>query len=239
MTDTTIKTADKTVDKTEENVFDKMFKAGVHFGYSRSSRHPSMKSMVYGMKNRVEIIDLEKTNEHLEKAKAFIRTLVAGGKTVLFVGTKSEARAVVRNAADLANMPYVTERWVGGIFTNFEEMKKRIARMKELKEKKEKGELDVYTKKERLLFSREEDRLVKLFGGLADMNQLPSALFVVDTKKEKIAVAEAKKVGIPVIALVNSDCDIRDANYPIPGNDSSVSSIRFIADELVSAFRGR
>lgn len=227
----------ETTTKTEENVFNKMFKAGVHFGYSRSSRHPTMKPVVYGQKSRVEIIDLEKTNEYLEKAKSFIRMLAAGGKTVLFVGTKSEARAVVRNGADLANMPYVTERWVGGIFTNFDEVKKRIARMKELKEKKEKGELDVYTKKERLLLSREEDRLVKLFGGLVDMNQLPSALFVIDTKKEKIAVAEAKKMGIPVIALMNSDCDLRNAAYPIPGNDSSVSSIRFITDELVSAVR--
>jgi small subunit ribosomal protein S2 len=134
-------------------------------------------------------------------------------------------------------MPYVTERWVGGIFTNFEEVKKRIARMKELQDKKQKGELDVYTKKERLLLSREEDRLVKLFGGLADMAQLPSAIFVVDTKKEKIAVTEAKKMGIKVIALVNSDCDLRDADFPIPGNDASVASIRFITGELVSSMR--
>jgi small subunit ribosomal protein S2 len=230
MTDTEI--------KIEESVLDEMFKAGVHFGYTRSSRHPSMKSVIYGMKNRVEIINLEKTHEYLEKAKAYIRTLAAGGKTVLFVGTKNESRAVVRTAAELAGMPYVTERWAGGIFTNFEEMKKRIARMKELREKKEKGELDMYTKKERLLLSREEDRLVKLFGGLADMSHLPAAIFVVDTKKEKNAVAEAKKMGIPVIALVNSDCDLRDAEFPIPGNDASVASIRFITGELVSALRG-
>lgn len=224
--------------KIEEGLLDEMFKAGVHFGYSRSSRHPSMKPVIYGQKSRVEIIDLEKTSEYLEKAKAFMRTLAAGGKTVLFVGTKNESRAVMRTAAELAGMPHVTERWVGGIFTNFEEMKKRIARMKELQEKKQKGELDVYTKKERLLLSREEDRLVKLFGGLADMAQLPAAILVVDTKKEKIAVTEAKKMGIPVIALVNSDCDLRDAEYPIPGNDASVASIRFITGQLVSALRG-
>ncbi len=232
MTETEIET------KTEESVLDEMFKAGVHFGYSRSSRHPSMKPVIYGMKNRVEIINLEKTVEYLEKAKAFIRTLAAGGKTVLFVGTKNESKAVVRAAAELAGMPYVTERWAGGIFTNFEEMKKRIARLKELREKKEKGELDVYTKKERLLLSREEDRLVKLFGGIVDMSHLPAAIFVVDTKKEKNAVAEAKKMGIPVIALMNSDCDFRDAEFPIPGNDASVASIRFITGELVSALKG-
>lgn len=224
--------------KIEESILDEMFKAGVHFGYTRSSRHPSMKPVIYGMKNRVEIINLEKTHEYLEKAKAFVRTLAAGGKTVLFVGTKNESKAAVRTAAELSGMPYVTERWAGGIFTNFEEMKKRIARMKELREKKEKGELDVYTKKERLLLSREEDRLVKLFGGLADMTHLPAAIFVVDTKKEKIAVAEAKKMGIPVIALINTDCDFRDADFPIPGNDASVASIRFITNNLVSALRG-
>jgi small subunit ribosomal protein S2 len=223
--------------KIEESILDEMFKAGVHFGYTRSSRHPSMKPMIYGMKNRVEIINLEKTHEYLEKAKAFVRTLAAGGKTVLFVGTKNESKAVVRNAAELSGMPYVTERWAGGIFTNFEEMKKRIARLKELREKREKGELDVYTKKERLLLSREEDRLVKLFGGIVDMTHLPAAIFVVDTKKEKNAVAEAKKMGIPVIALINSDCDLRDANFPIPGNDAAVASIRFVTGELVSALR--
>lgn len=230
MTDTEI--------KTEETILDDMFKAGVHFGYTRSSRHPSMKPMIYGMKNRVEIINLEKTHEYLEKAKAYVRTLAAGGKTVLFVGTKNESKAVLRAAAELSGMPYVTERWAGGIFTNFEEMKKRIARMKELQEKKEKGELDVYTKKERLLLSREEDRLVKLFGGLADMAQLPSVVYVVDTKKEKNVVAEAKKMGIPVIALINSDCNLRDADFPIPGNDASVASIRFVTGELVSALKG-
>lgn len=229
MTDTEI--------KIEESILDEMFKAGVHFGYTRSSRHPSMKPMIYGMKNRVEIINLEKTHEYLEKAKAFVRTLAVGGKTVLFVGTKNESKAVVRTAAELSGMPYVTERWAGGIFTNFEEMKKRIARLKELREKREKGELDVYTKKERLLLSREEDRLVKLFGGIVDMTHLPAAIFVVDTKKEKNAVAEAKKMGIPVIALINSDCDLRDANFPIPGNDAAVASIRFITGELVSALR--
>jgi small subunit ribosomal protein S2 len=224
--------------KTEENILDEMFKAGVHFGYTRSSRHPSMKPMIYGMKNRVEIINLEKTLEYLEKAKAYLRTLSVGGKTVLFVGTKNESKAAVKNAAESVGMPYVTERWAGGIFTNFEEMKKRIARMKELREKREKGELDIYTKKERLLLSREEDRLVKLFGGLADMTHLPAAIFVVDTKKEKNAIAEAKKMGIPVIALVNSDCDLRDAEFPIPGNDAAVASIRFVAGEIISAIRG-
>jgi small subunit ribosomal protein S2 len=218
---------------------DEMFKAGVHFGYSRSSRHPSMKPVIYGTKNRVEIINLEKTSEYLEKVKEILKGLSLGGKTVLFVGTKNEAREAVRNAADLLNMPYVTERWVGGIFTNFSEIKKRIARMKDLINKKAKGELDVYTKKERLILQWEQERLEKLFGGLAEMTERPAIMFVVDPKKEKIAVAEARKMGVPVIALMNTDCEFKDADYPIPGNDASVSSIQYILNQLVSAYRNK
>ncbi len=218
---------------------DEMFKAGVHFGYSRSSRHPSMKPVIYGTKNRVEIINLEKTEEYLNKVKEILKGLSLGGKTVLFVGTKSEARDAVKNAADILNMPYVIERWVGGIFTNFSEIKKRIARMKDLIDKKAKGELDVYTKKERLILQWEQERLEKLFGGLADMTEKPAIMFVVDPKKEKIAVAEARKMGVPVIALMNTDCEFKDADYPIPGNDASITSIKYILDQLVSAYRNK
>jgi small subunit ribosomal protein S2 len=222
-----------------DTILDEMFKAGVHFGYSRSSRNPSMKPVIYGTKNRVEIINLEKTNEYLEKVKEVLKGLSLGGKTVLFVGTKNEARAAVKDAADMLNMPYVTERWVGGIFTNFSEIKKRIARMKDLIDKKAKGELDVYTKKERLIMQWEQERLEKLFGGLADMTEKPAAIVVIDPKKEKIAVAEARKMGVPVIALMNTDCDLKDADYPIPGNDASVTSIQFILNQLVSAYRNK
>ncbi len=218
---------------------DEMFKAGVHFGYSRSSRHPSMKPVIYGTKNRVEIINLEKTEEYLNKVKELLKGLSLGGKTILFVGTKSEARDAVKNAADMLNMPYVIERWVGGIFTNFSEIKKRIARMKDLIDKKAKGELDVYTKKERLILQWEQERLEKLFGGLADMTEKPAIMFVVDPKKEKIAVAEARKMGVPVIALMNTDCEFKDADYPIPGNDASMTSIKYILDQLVSAYRNK
>jgi small subunit ribosomal protein S2 len=222
-----------------DTILDEMFKAGVHFGYSRSSRHPSMKPMVYGTKNRVDIINLELTVSHLAKAKEILRGLSAGGKKVLFVGTKNEAKVATRAAADALNMPYVVERWVGGIFTNFSEIKKRIARMKELASKKEKGELDVYTKKERLILQWEEERLMKLFGGLSDMTERPAAILVIDPKKEKNAIAEAKKVGVPVIALMNTDCDYADADFPIPGNDSSSASIQLILNELVSSYRNK
>ncbi len=222
-----------------DTILDEMFKAGVHFGYSRSSRHPSMKPVIYGTKNRTEIINLEKTNEHLNIVKELLKGLALGGKTILFVGTKNEARDAVKNAADLINMPYVNERWVGGIFTNFSEIKKRIARMKDLIDKKAKGELDVYTKKERLILQWEQERLEKLFGGLTDMTEKPAIIFVVDPKKEKIAVAEARKMGVPVIALMNTDCQFKDADYPIPGNDASVASIQFVLSQLVSAYRNK
>jgi small subunit ribosomal protein S2 len=221
------------------DILDEMFKAGVHFGYSRSSRHPSMKPVIYGTKNRVDIINLEMTADHLAKAKEVLRGLAAGGKKVLFVGTKNEAKVAMRAAADALNMPYVVERWVGGIFTNFSEIKKRIARMKDLANKKEKGELDVYTKKERLILQWEEDRLTKLFGGLADMTERPAAVLIIDSKKEKNAIAEAKKFGVPVIALMNTDCDYTDADYPIPGNDSSTKSIEFMLNQLVSAYKNK
>jgi small subunit ribosomal protein S2 len=162
-----------------------------------------------------------------------------GGKKVLFVGTKNESKGAIRLSADALNMPYVCERWVGGIFTNFPEIKKRIARMKDLASKKEKGELDVYTKKERLILQWEEDRLIKLFGGLADMTEKPAVLVVVDPKKEKNAIAEAKKVNVPVIALMNTDCDYSDATFPIPGNDTSTKSIEFVLNQLVSAYRNK
>ena len=222
-----------------DTILDEMFKAGVHFGYSRSSRHPSMKPVIYGTKNRVDIINLEMTAEHLAKVREVLKGLSLGGKTVLFVGTKNESKIATRQAADALNMPYVVERWVGGIFTNFPEIKKRIARMKDLASKKEKGELDVYTKKERLILQWEEDRLIKLFGGLADMNERPAALIVIDPKKEKNAIAEAKKVGVPVIALMNTDCEYADAQYPIPGNDTSTASIKFILDQIVAAYRNK
>jgi small subunit ribosomal protein S2 len=221
----------------DEAVFDEMFKAGVHFGYSRSSRNPSMKPVIYGTKNRVEIINLERTYERLKDAKDVLRGLSLGGKTVLFVGTKNEAKVAVKAAAESINMPYVVERWVGGIFTNFEEIKKRIARMKDLADKRSKGELDKYTKKERLIMQWEEERLVKLFGGLADMTEKPAAIVVIDTKKEHIAVAEAKKMGVPVIALMNTDCELSDAEYPVPGNDASAASVKYILNELTTAYK--
>lgn len=220
-----------------EGVLDALFEVGAHYGYSKSRRHPSMKGMIYGAKNRVEIINIEKTNEHLNRALEAVRGLGSAGKTILFVGTKNEAKKIIKEAAESIGAPYVIERWVGGMFTNFEQVKTRVARLKELRGKRGKGELDMYTKKERLLMQIEEDRLMKLFGGIENMERLPDTVFIVDTRKEESAVREAKRMKIPLIALMNSDCDLAAADYPIPANDAALSSIKFFVEKVAEAYR--
>ena len=228
-------TTEKTDDK---NIIEKMFEVGAHFGYSKSKRHPSMKSLIFGAKNKVEIIDLEKTDEYLKRALEFVSSIAGEGKQILFVGSKNEAREAVKSGADSIDMPYVFNRWIGGTITNFSEIKKRIARLEELTLKKEKGEFGMYTKKERILIDREIEGLEKHFGGLLSMKQKPAAIFVVDSKHEKIAVKEAKRSGIPVISLSGSDCDIKEIDYPIPANDASRSSISFFVNKIVDAYNG-
>lgn len=222
---------------TINGVIEKMFKAGAHYGFSKSRRHPSAKPLIFGLKNRVEIFDLEKTKEYLEKAKDFMRTLGKNGSSVIFVGSKNEAIAAVERAANSINMPNVPGRWIGGTFTNFPQIKKRVERLEMLTSQREKGELSKYTKKERLLIDREIITLNALFAGIVSMKELPKAMVVVDAKHEKIAVTEAKKLKIPVIAICGSDNDISEVDYPIPGNDASVTSISFFLDELAAAYK--
>lgn len=222
---------------TTDETISGMFEAGAHFAYTKSRRHPSANPYIFGVKNNVEIFDLEKTKELLEAAKAFVSTLAAEGKQILFVTGKNEALGVIRTTALALNMPYVAGRWIGGTLTNFPEIKKRIARYEELLQDREKGELaKKYTKKEQVLIGREIDSLGAAFGGLTTMKDLPAALFVVDTKREHIAVAEAKKRSIPIIALMNSDCDGADATYPILANDGTVASISFFVKEIAEAY---
>jgi small subunit ribosomal protein S2 len=185
----------------------------------------------------MEILDLEKTSLELEKAKEFIKTLAKGGKQILFVGTKNEAKKAVEAGAISVDMPYVTERWVGGVLTNFPEIKKRIARLEDLRNKREKGELIMYTKKERLLIDKDIERLERNFAGLVSMKDIPVAMFVVDPKKESIAVKEAQYLKIPVVALAGSDCNLKELDFAIPGNDSAVSSINFFVDQITKAFK--
>lgn len=214
-----------------------MFKAGAHFGYVRSRRHPTVTPYIFGAKNRVEIIDLEKTQELLEKAKAFISSIAAERGQVLFIASKNEAKAIVKTAAESIGMPYVAGRWIGGSFTNFPEIRRRVEKLEDLTVKREKGELAKYTKKERLLIDREIDKLDRLFSGLIPMKQMPKAIFVIDPRREHIAVAEARKVGIPVIALAGSDCNLKEVDMAIVANDASVASITFFVQEITAAYK--
>lgn len=213
-----------------------MFKVGAHFGYSRARRHASAKDALFGAKNGVDIIDLEKTAVCLDAAKAFLIEMGKAGKKALFVGTKQEIRDIVEAAAKATGQPFVCERWVGGTLTNWSEIKKRTARLRELAEQFAKGELEKYTKKERLLFDRELEGLRREFGGLVDLEAIPQALVIIDPREEHIAVAEAKKMKLPTIALANSDCDIAPITYPIPGNDAAPKSVEYFLSELKDAY---
>lgn len=227
-----------TENKTKEgDMIGAMFTAGAHFGYQKSRRNASTAPYIFGLKNKVEIIDLEQTEKQLEKAKEFIKSIATLGKQILFVGGKNEAREIIKLAAMSVDMPYVASRWIGGTLTNAVEIKKRIAKFEDLQKQKEKGELAKYTKKERLLIDREIANLDMMFSGIVSMKELPKALFVIDPKKEFIAVAEAKKMSIPVVALLNTDCDVTEVEYPIVGNDASVSSIALFTNEIAKAYK--
>lgn len=223
-------------DQAKEDLVKKMFDLGTHFGYGRNSRHPSSKAFLFGLKNKTVIIDLEKTADSLNTAKAFAKELGHNKKAIVFVGTKTEAKRPVENVANLAGLPFVIERWIGGTLTNFREIRRRIDRLLNLKDEEAKGELNKYTKKERGVIAKEVADLERYFGSLTDLVKLPGAIFVVDPKKEEIAVAEAKKLNIPVIALANSDCNIEGITYPIVGNDAQQKVIDFIARELATAY---
>jgi small subunit ribosomal protein S2 len=222
--------------KDKNSMVEAMFKVGAHFGLAKARRHPSTKPYVFGIKNKIEIFDLEKTADSLEKAKTFIASVAAAGKQALFVAGKSEALSAVRLAAMKATQPMVAGRWIGGTLTNFPQIRKRIEKFENRLKEKEKGELAKYTKKERLLIDREIAKLETLFGGIVSMKDKPGVLVVVDPKKEYIAVDEARQMGVPVIAIASSDCDLSLVNYAIVANDSSASSAAFFLDELARAY---
>lgn len=220
----------------KDGLFNRLLEVGAHFGYSKGRSHPSMRRFIYGFKNRQAVIDLDKTVTQLEAAKAFVAELASQGKDILLVGNKPEASAAVRRAAQILSLPYVASRWLGGTFTNWPQIKSRIDRLHELKTKKEQGELSIYTKKERLLFDKEIERLERYLLSLSDMTKLPAAVLVVDPRQEAIVVAEAVKVKIPVIALAGSDCDLAGIAYPVVANDASVASVQFFIDQIVEAY---
>lgn len=217
-------------------IIDKLFSAGAHFGYAPSRRHPSTAGYIFGVKGGVELFNLEKTADLLSAAKEFVKQLAAERKTILFVGGKAEAREALSRAAEKLGAPYCAGRWIGGSLTNFSEIKKRLNRLEELSSMREKGELAKFTKLERLLIDREITELEGMFGGLRGMHKLPDAVFVVDPRKESIAVAEAVQLNIPVIALLNSDCSAQDIAYPIPANDASRETLAIVLDELTKTY---
>lgn len=213
-----------------------LFEAGAHFGYSRARRHPTASPFLFGTKDRTDIFDLELTNTRLESARAFVSALAGSGKQILFVGGKNEAIATVQSLAERIGAPFVAGRWIGGTLTNFKNIRKRVDRLQKLTQERESGELEKYTKRERLLIDREIEELQHRFGGLVSMNDLPGALFVVDSRHEDTAVKEANQLGIPVVGLASSDCDFSLVQYPIPANDTSIRSIRLFAEEIADAY---
>lgn len=220
----------------KNQVIEKLFAVGAHFGYSPSRRHPSVAPFIYGQKGGTELFDLEKTAACLESALAFVKSLAAERKVILFVGGKAEARGPLKRVAERLALPYVASRWIGGTLTNFGEIKRRLARLSDLSDMREKGELAKFTKRERLLIDREITDLDAMFGGLRGMSKLPDALVIVDPREQEGAAREAKQFGIPVIALMNSDCDRSLVTYPIPGNDASVDNITFVLDSIGQAY---
>lgn len=205
-----------------------LLEAGVHFGHKTSRWNPKMKKFIFGARSNIYIIDLEKTQDCLNAARDFLMDITSKGEFVLFVGTKKQAQEVVLQEAQRAGMYYVTERWPGGMLTNFSTVKKSINRLKEIEKMKEDGTFDKLTKKEVARLEKELDKLKKNFAGIVPMERMPGAMFVVDTKKEETAVKEARRLSIPVIGLVDTNCNPDEVDYPIPGNDDATKSIRLI-----------
>ena len=212
-----------------------LLEAGVHFGHQTRRWDPRMAEYIFQARNGIHIIDLQKTSKKLDEAYAFIKEQAEEGKTILFVGTKKQAQECVKEAAEKSGMFYVNERWLGGTLTNFKTIRKRIERLAELEKMQEDGTFDVLPKKEVILLKKEMDKLEKNLGGIKEMTQIPDVIFVVDPKKEHIAVQEARKLNIPLVGLVDTNCDPNDVDYVIPGNDDAIRAVKLVTDVLANA----
>lgn len=211
---------------------EEMAKFGLHFGHRTSRLHPKMEPYLEGVRNSVHIIDLEKTKEKLIEALKFVQELISENKILLLIGTKIQVKNLVKEKAEECNLPYVNERWLGGTFTNFEIIKKRIEYFKDLERKKKEGELEKYTKKEKAKIGQELAKLEIKFGGIKNLEKLPDAIFVLDMKKDSLAVKEAKMKGIKVIGIADTNVDPTLADYPIPANDDAISSVKYILEKV-------
>ena len=212
-----------------------LLEAGVHFGHQTRRWDPKMAEYIFQARNGIHIIDLQKTSKKLDEAYEFIKEQVEEGKTVLFVGTKKQAQECMKEAALKSGMYYVDQRWLGGMLTNFDTIQKRIQRLKDLEKMQEDGTFEVLPKKEVILLKKEMEKLERNLGGIKDMDKLPGVIFLVDPKKERIAILEAKKLNIPVVGLVDTNCNPEELDYPIPGNDDAIRAVKLIADVIANA----
>ena len=212
-----------------------LLEAGVHFGHQTRRWNPKMAPYIFTERNGIYIIDLQKTVVKLEEAYNFVREISMEGKSVLFVGTKKQAMESVKDEATRAGAYYVNARWLGGMLTNFTTIRRRIARLKQLRTMESDGTFDLLPKKEVIKLNLEIEKLEKFLGGIKDMTEMPGALFIVDPRKEKIAVAEAKKLGIPIVAIVDTNCDPDDVDYVIPGNDDAIRAVKLISGAMANA----
>ncbi len=212
-----------------------LLEAGVHFGHQTRRWDPKMAEYIFQARNGIHIIDLQKTSKKIDEAYDFMRSQAEEGKKVLFVGTKKQAQECMKEAAEKSEMYYVNQRWLGGMLTNFGTIRKRVERLNELETMQEDGTFDVLPKKEVILLKKEMDKLQKNLGGIKDMTEIPGVLFVVDPKKERIAILEARKLNIPVVGLVDTNCNPEDVDYAIPGNDDAIRAVKLIADVMANA----
>ena len=212
-----------------------LLEAGVHFGHQTRRWDPRMAEYIYQARNGIHIIDLQKTSKKLDEAYDFVKEASAEGKNILFVGTKKQAQECVKEAAEKSGMFYVNQRWLGGTLTNFQTIRKRINRLTELENMENDGTFEVLPKKEVVLLNKEKAKLEKNLGGIKEMAQLPDVLFVIDPKKEHIAILEARKLNIPIVGLVDTNCDPNDVDYVIPGNDDAIRAVKLIADTIANA----
>jgi small subunit ribosomal protein S2 len=219
-----------------------LLEAGVHFGHQTRRWNPKMEKYIFTERNGIYIIDLQKTVKKVEEAYNFVKSVAESGGTILFVGTKKQAQDSVREEAERCGMFWINQRWLGGTLTNFQTIQKRIARLHELERMEEDGTFDLLPKKEVILLRKEKDRLEKFLGGIKNMKKLPDALFVIDPRKERIAVAEARKLGIPIVGIVDTNCDPDEIDYVIPGNDDAIRAVKLLtakmADAVVEARQG-
>ncbi|MCM3765738.1 30S ribosomal protein S2 [Neobacillus niacini] len=212
-----------------------LLEAGVHFGHQTRRWNPKMKKYIFTERNGIYIIDLQKTVKKVEEAYNWVKDLAANGGTMLFVGTKKQAQDSVKEEAERSGMYYVNQRWLGGTLTNFETIQKRIGRLKDIERMAEDGTFDVLPKKEVVQLKKEQERLEKFLGGIKDMKQLPDALFIIDPRKERIAVAEAKKLNIPIVGIVDTNCDPDEIDVVIPANDDAIRAVKLLTGKMADA----